>query len=39
MEMRVALRTMLDRIDWEAAREAEELPHLAGRGARIVRTR
>jgi cytochrome P450 family 135 len=45
MEMRVALRTMLDRIDWEASgRRAERQKNfhislIPSRGARIVRTR
>jgi cytochrome P450 len=45
MEMRVALRTMLDRVDWEAAGRRPErqknfhISLIPARGARIVRTR
>jgi hypothetical protein len=45
MEMRVALRTMLDRVDWEAAGRHPErqknfhISLIPARGARIVRTR
>ncbi len=45
MEMRVALRTMLDRLDWQAARRRPErqknfhISLIPARGALIVRTR
>jgi cytochrome P450 family 135 len=45
MEMRVALRTMLDRLDWEAVGKRPErqknfhISLIPARGARIVRTR
>jgi cytochrome P450 family 135 len=45
MEMRVALRTMLDRLDWETAGKRPErqknfhISLIPGRGARIVRLR